>query len=197
MAPRRSTSADHEAAAPRGRRKAKLTLVAIGAGLAAGTLIAVAAVNADLSAGADGCEQTQRPQPLRVVVVPELSDLLSAAVQVGGIDTSSCLAVTVATGDAASVAQALRTEVGERPDVRIPDSSLWLARSGSSVPTDPPRSFASSPLTLAVPRPLASSIRTPVQSLTITDLLPKAPDSAGPRPSEFSTCCAATSVNGS
>ncbi|WP_240941980.1 substrate-binding domain-containing protein [Planosporangium thailandense] len=99
-----------------------------------------------------------------------------------------CVAVDVTAVDPADVAAAVagrhqsslgglgsadgRTQV---PDVWIPDSSMWLQRlrvGPDWVPDDAP-SVASSPVVLAVPEPVATTLGWPDKKFSWSDLLPR------------------------
>ncbi|MCW2642279.1 MAG: hypothetical protein JWP76_4585 [Dactylosporangium sp.] len=100
-----------------------------------------------------------------------------------------CVAVDVAAVESADVAAAIAGQhkvvlpgVGQAsaktkvPDVWIPDSGTWLQRLRGAgkdlVPTDAP-SVGRSPVVLAMPQPLASTLGWPNKKLTWADLLPK------------------------
>ncbi len=91
-----------------------------------------------------------------------------------------CVVATVAQRDSGQVAAALgpnwdATRDGARPDVWIPDSSLWLSVAGGRpdaaalLPTKPP-SIASSPLVLAVRQPLAAALGFPQRNVGWQDV---------------------------
>ncbi len=92
-----------------------------------------------------------------------------------------CVAVTVARKESSAVASALgpswdETRDGPRPDVWVPESSLWLLVAGSH-PTAQPilpdhaPSTASSPVVLALRRPVAEALGWPQRPLGWEDVL--------------------------
>jgi Ca-activated chloride channel family protein len=101
-----------------------------------------------------------------------------------------CVAVDVAAAESADVAAAVAAQhngalsgVGQAngktrvPDVWIPDSGMWLQRLRAAggqdwVPADAP-SVGRSPVVLAMPQPLASTLGWPDKKLTWADVLPK------------------------
>lgn len=137
--------------------------VAIGALLTAGAFVGVPHL------GGRTC--TQRPA-LRVVVAPELSTVVNGAVDVlRSRDTTCPLGIHLTAQDPAVTAATLAADRGDRPDVWIPDSSIWAVRAtrpGTGVPIDNP-SIATSPVVLATSAGRASSV---------ADLVP-APDTPG------------------
>ena len=73
--------------------------------------------------------------------------------------------------DAAATAATLGNATADQPDVWVPDSSLWTARSGR---TDQQAvSVASSPLILAVPSRVGGAAGSERRTLRLTDLLPQ------------------------
>ena len=148
-------------AAPASRRPVatRVTVSALAIGLVVGILVAVTAVKAVSSTGSEDCSSTD---PLRIVAVPEIADVISRIVQETDERVRDCpLPMAIIAEDAATTAAAIRDESIDRPDVWIPDSSAWTERAttpGTGLPDNNP-SVASSPLTLAVPAQVAKTIR--------------------------------------
>jgi Ca-activated chloride channel homolog len=163
ISPRRST------ATPPKRNRLPLILGA-GIGLTVGAMLTAGAFVVVPQLGGRTCPE--RPA-LRVVTAPELSTVVNGAVDVlRSRDTACPLPISVTAEDPAVTAAALAAERGNRPDVWIPDSSIWAVRAtkpGTGVPTDNP-SIATSPVVLATPT------RRP---LSVADLVPAA-DTAAP-----------------
>jgi Ca-activated chloride channel homolog len=166
-ATRSSRSASRRAPTP-GRRR--LAVAGIAATAAVG--VGLAAAWAFGALGADGGSATSCPDGRRVLSVaaaPEIATVLAAATNAsGGVlgDDAECVDVQVAATVPADVAKSLRDGddgAAELPDVWVPDSSLWLAR---SVPDGEATlaegvSIARSPLVLAVTRTLAQGLGWP------------------------------------
>ncbi|MEI2731767.1 MAG: substrate-binding domain-containing protein [Dermatophilaceae bacterium] len=96
---------------------------------------------------------------LKVTAAPELAQSVSAALRrlqdaaALGDSDPRCPAPTATAGDPASIADFLATAGAVKPDVWIPDSSMWTARlavAGATMPAASP-SISRSPLVLAVP----------------------------------------------
>jgi len=125
---------------------------------------------------------------LQVVADPDQSGLLK---QVAGEYASTtpvvgdrCVDVSVRGLDSPEATAALATgwtdpSLGPRPDVWVPASSTWAAELGlqlnaarrpSLLPADRP-SVATSPLVIAMPRPMAQALGWPRQTLGWTDLV--------------------------
>jgi Ca-activated chloride channel family protein len=131
--------------------------------------------------------------PLVVAAAPEIAPVVQDAAArwtaAGPSVRGRCITVDVSPADPADVASAVAGKrgmtlagVGQAngntrvPDVWLPDSSMWLARirsvSADLVPAAAP-SLASSPVVLAMPAPIASSLGWPAAKLTWTALLQK------------------------
>jgi Bacterial extracellular solute-binding protein/von Willebrand factor type A domain len=99
--------------------------------------------------GAGNCDG---PINVTVAAVPELQPQIEAAAKSlqGRDDGGACATFKVSATPAAQVASAVAAGDTNRPDLWIPDSSLWIARAddGQSVPTVAVPSLASSPLVL-------------------------------------------------
>jgi hypothetical protein len=163
-----------------GRRTglSKATAGALAVGLLVGTIVAVSALQATSSTGDEGCEGSG--PPLRIVAVPEVAEVLSRVVQLNSARVRDCpLPISIKAGDAGVTALGIRDDTIDRPDIWIPDSSLWIERAGAGLPASSP-SVASSPLTLAVTPKVAQSIRADAKTLTLEELLPVSPNAAGP-----------------
>ncbi len=113
------------------------------------------------SAGSPGTEQgsaSPRSCPLTgaltVAAAPEIADLVREAIAgpVAEISPDRSCEVTVVAGQPADFAADWQQDASARPDVWIPDSSMWVAlagRAGVPVPSGSP-SVATSPLVLAL-----------------------------------------------
>lgn len=141
----------------------------------------------------DKASCTPTGTPLRVAAAPEIADavrasadaLVEAQSRAGGL----CLSVDVTAADPADVAAIIAGQrdvtlagVGqpdgdaEAPDVWIPDSSMWLARLANASPTLAAAdtvSLARSPVVVAMPEPVATSLGWPSAKLTWQALLQK------------------------
>ncbi len=161
--------------APRRRR-------AIVAAVAASTLGATGAVVA-LAGERSPATTSDCPlggRALQVVAAPEIAPVIAELVIVlepdGGEsgDFSTCPRPVVRGEQPARTARALATDAADRPDVWVPDSSVWtgwLAGPGGGVPRRNP-SVASSPFVMAVARHEGPSGRSSAQSLSLADLFP-------------------------
>ena len=95
----------------------------------------------------------------------------SAATSVGST-TASCR-ITVTAAEPADVLSALQSDPGHRPDVWIPDASIWLtraARAGVPMPARSP-SLASSPVVFALSASAAARLAPAGSSPTLAQLL--------------------------
>jgi Mg-chelatase subunit ChlD len=111
--------------------------------------------------GATSCPATR---VLRVAVAPELAPVVRDAAEHafprGGAPGGTCVRADVVAADPADIARAVTAEPPDRPDVWIPDASLWLDRvraAGVLVPPEHP-SVATSPTVLAVARDRAEAL---------------------------------------
>jgi len=126
--------------------------------------------------------------PLRVVADPDEAGLLT---QVAGAYANTtpvvgdrCVDVSVRSLDSPEAMAALATgwtdpSLGARPDVWVPASSTWAtelelqlnaARAASMLPAERP-SIATSPLVIAMPRPMAQALGWPQRALGWGDLV--------------------------
>jgi hypothetical protein len=101
--------------------------------------------------GGGSCDD---PTQISLSTTPELQSSLEAAAKSlstkGGDDGTPCLQFTISAAPSAKVAQDIAGSTDNRPDLWIPDSSLWVAQAddGESVPTIAVPSIATSPLVL-------------------------------------------------
>src|SRR3954471_8444477 len=120
-------STSSPSALPRARRRRRIAVIAVlaVAGVFGGGAVVVAAD--------DGRAETCAPtHVLRVAVAPELAPVVDdAAAGVFPVEEESgdtCVHVDVVAADPADVARAITAHPPVRPDVWIPDASLWLDR---------------------------------------------------------------------
>jgi Ca-activated chloride channel homolog len=160
------------------------------AGWAAAAVIAVALVIGGGTAGYlrlsgnDGC--TGDPVRLTVAASPDQFPIMSKLAQQWSSGNRTvdghCASVNVRPAAASAIAAALgpswdTRRDGERPDVWAPDSSAWLLVAGSRpdaqavLPTGAPPSLATSPVVLAMQRPMAQALGWPKREIGWTDLL--------------------------
>ncbi|MFK4088026.1 VWA domain-containing protein [Kribbella sp. NPDC020789] len=107
-------------------------------------------------AGADGLggKACSDPGQVKLTTTPELQGPLEIAAKSlavkGGKDGVPCLQFTITAETAAKVARKLASGDQDRPDLWIPDSSLWISQAddGESVPSVAVPSVASSPMVL-------------------------------------------------
>jgi hypothetical protein len=106
---------------------------------------------ADGFLGGGSCDD---PTQVSLSTTPELQSSLEAAAKSlagkGGDDGTPCLQFTISAAPSAKVAQDVAANTDNRPDLWIPDSTLWVAQAddGESVPTIAVPTIASSPLVL-------------------------------------------------
>ena len=108
--------------------------------------------------GADGFlgggKSCDDPTQIHLSTTPEMQSPLEAAAKSlaakGGKDDTPCLQFTISAAPSAKVAQDVAAGSDSRPDLWVPDSSLWVAQAddGQSVPTIAVTSVATSPLVL-------------------------------------------------
>jgi Ca-activated chloride channel family protein len=160
---------------------ARASIIGLAAGLLIGAGVAVVAVRATPGTEASTCPIDQ--QPLRVVAAPEIAPVVSAVLEAQKTGSDACrTTIEVSSRSSASTAAAIQDEVQDRPDVWIPDSSIWTERStkpGTGVPENNP-SLAKSPLIMVVPVQVAQSITGGKRPLTATDLTPATADATSP-----------------
>jgi Ca-activated chloride channel homolog len=121
--------------------------------------------------------------PIRIAAAPEIADLVRQSI--GGL----CLSAEVTAADPADVAAIIAGQRGvtlagvgqpdgdaKAPDIWIPDSSTWLARLSNASPTlaaTDTVSIARSPVVVAMPEPVATTLGWPNAKLTWQALLQK------------------------
>ncbi|HET6987021.1 MAG TPA: substrate-binding domain-containing protein [Kribbella sp.] len=108
--------------------------------------------------GADGFlgggKSCDDPAQIQLSTTPEMQSSLETAAKSlsskGGKDGTPCLQFTISAAPSAKVAQDVASGNDSRPDLWVPDSSLWVAQAddGESVPTVAVPSIATSPLVL-------------------------------------------------
>jgi hypothetical protein len=92
---------------------------------------------------------------IQVSATADIQPLLAAAAKSleakGGANGAPCAKFTITAAPSAKVAKELASAADGRPDLWVPDSSIWIGRAddGESVPTVAVPSLASSPLVLA------------------------------------------------
>ncbi|MFI5728988.1 VWA domain-containing protein [Kribbella sp. NPDC051587] len=107
-------------------------------------------------AGADGLggKACDDPTQVKLTVAPELQSSIEAAAKSlaakGGKDGVPCLQFTITATAAAKVARDIASGSDNRPDLWIPDSSIWVSQAddGETVPSIAVPSIASSPMVL-------------------------------------------------
>jgi Mg-chelatase subunit ChlD len=106
--------------------------------------------------GADGLlggGSCKDPVQVSLSTTPELQGLLESAAKALGTKHTSdapCLQFTISAAPSQTVAQSVVSGSDNRPDLWVPDSSLWVSRAddGQSIPTVVVPSIATSPLVL-------------------------------------------------
>lgn len=105
-------------------------------------------------AGADGFlgKSCDDPTQVRLSTTPEVQPLLESAAKslAAKKDNNPCLQFTITAAPSAKVAKDVAGSTEGRPDLWVPDSSLWVAQAddGQKVPTVAVPSIATSPLVL-------------------------------------------------
>ncbi len=109
-------------------------------------------------AGADGFlgggKACADPAQIQLATTPEMQSPLEAAAKSlaakGGKDGTPCLQVTVSAAPSAKIARDVAHGSDNRPDLWVPDSSLWVAQAddGQSVPSVAVPSIATSPMVI-------------------------------------------------
>jgi len=168
---RHQAGRSHRAApGPLARRRVALTA---GAALTVGaTAVGVVLAGSESPATTGSCPLGGRA--LQIVAAPEIAPSIAELVRTADPapadrNGSACPRPEVRAEEPARTARALATDAVDRPDVWVPDSSMWargLARPRAGVPPRNP-SVASSPFVLAVhdPAGAASSTRPTVEDL--------------------------------
>jgi Ca-activated chloride channel family protein len=150
----------------------KRSVIVVAALSLAGVLGGSAAVMAGGDGGAEACAETR---VLRVAVAPELAPVVAdAAARVPVQEPGDpCVEVNVVATDPVDVARSVMAQPPVRPDVWIPDSSLWLDRvqqAGVDLPPQRP-SVATSPAVLALTHDRAVASGWPDRPLTLAELV--------------------------
>lgn len=119
----------------------------------AGTLIVRAVGSAADEGGFIASGNCEAKTDVKLSTTPEMRPQLEAAAKslLGRDDSRApCATFKITAAEPAAVASALAAGEDERPDLWVPDSSLWVARAddGQSVPSVVVPSIASSPLVL-------------------------------------------------
>ncbi|MFG1815217.1 substrate-binding domain-containing protein [Kribbella sp. NPDC049174] len=128
-----------------------LLVISLGAVFVVRSFGSEAGADGFLGGGSQSCDD---PTQVSLSTTPELQSSLESAAKSlatkGGDDGTPCLQFTISAAPSAKVAQDLAANSDNRPDLWIPDSSLWVAQAddGQSVPTVAVPSVASSPLVL-------------------------------------------------
>lgn len=109
-------------------------------------------------AGADGFlgggKACADPTQIQLATTPEMQAPLEAAAKSlaakGGKDGTPCLQVTISAAPSAQIARDVAHGSDNRPDLWVPDSSLWVAQAddGQSVPSVAVASIATSPMVI-------------------------------------------------
>ncbi|HEX5595927.1 MAG TPA: substrate-binding domain-containing protein [Micromonosporaceae bacterium] len=138
---------------------------------------------------------------LTVAAAPEIAPVISATADEwtgsGAAVDGTCISVKVVSADPVDVAAAVATQHGvslagvgeasgaaERPDVWLPDSSIWLLRLRNEASGFAPTNAASvalSPIVVAMPEPVATAAGWPDKKLTWADLLKQITSGSGLR----------------
>jgi hypothetical protein len=120
-----------------------------------------------------GCGSTTT---INVVASPDLAAIVTAAGRkVSEQDSAGCYKVNVAGKESAAMAESLAVSDGtERPDVWIPESTMWLQRAQDKGAWNVPvagTSIASSPVVLAVAEATATELGWPAKELSWAELI--------------------------
>ncbi len=124
---------------------------------------------------------------LTVAAAPDIAPAITDAASRFHEGEGRCVDITVSTREPADMATRLSgpsTSAGERAQVWLPDSSLWIgiasnSRRGKKLLSDSPSSVARSPVVLAVGRQAARQAGWPESELGWKSLLPDSGDGAG------------------
>jgi hypothetical protein len=149
----------HSSAVTRGNNNNRRSVYITAVGLLVLSLGAVFVVRSFGSqSGADGFlggnKACSDPTQIQLATTPEMQSSLEAASKSlatkGGKDGNPCLQFTITAAASAQVARDVAHGSDTRPDLWVPDSSLWVAQAddGQSVPTIAVQSVATSPLVL-------------------------------------------------
>ncbi|HEV2784030.1 MAG TPA: substrate-binding and VWA domain-containing protein [Actinophytocola sp.] len=122
---------------------------------------------------ASGCDTTTT---LNVVAAPDIAPIVTAiGRKVSEEDAESCYRVNVSSRESAATAESLAVSDGtERPDVWIPESTMWLQRAQDKGAWATPvagDSIASSPVVLALTDAAATELGWPNRPLSWADVI--------------------------
>ncbi|TDW24646.1 von Willebrand factor type A domain-containing protein [Kribbella kalugense] len=149
----------HSSAVTRGTNNNRRSVYITAVGLLVLSLGAVFVVRSFGSeSGADGFlggnKACDDPTQIQLATTPEMQSSLEAASKSlaakGGKDGNPCLQFTITAASSAQVARDVAHGSDTRPDLWVPDSSLWVAQAddGQSVPSIAVQSIATSPMVL-------------------------------------------------
>lgn len=171
-------NARHRARRPGGPgRRGRRVLAAVGA------TVTVGVTAAGLTLGTGPSPATSKDCPiggrgLEVVAAPEIAPVIAELVTLLGHDAAdgdppACAGPVVRAERPARTARALATDAADRPDVWVPDSSVWAEWPPGPGGRVPPRnpSVASSPFVLAVAGRRAPGADSSAEPVTVEDLL--------------------------
>src|SRR4051812_14706995 len=177
------------------RRKRKILPFVAAILVAAGLIVGIRAWTSDSGdeadqvkcTGSDAVALTVASSPEKVGIVQEAAKAYSGRTVAG-----HCVDVIVKSKSSGIAMQALATgwneaTDGPRPDVWTPAASGWVnllrvnakGDSASIVPDGDPQSVANSPLTVAMPKPMAEALGWPAKPIGWKDLATLATDPAG------------------
>jgi Ca-activated chloride channel homolog len=130
--------------------------------------------------GTGGAHECSRDgNPLRVVVAPALTYVVTSAIQAAAADGAYCVEDARIVPTEPAVTAAAIEKGAAPPDVWIPDSTVWLNGVGSAVSGVAPRRLASSPLVFALPVAQGRHLVRD-RPLDLGDLLPASGAERGP-----------------
>jgi Ca-activated chloride channel homolog len=127
-----------------------------------------------------GTDCGEPARALRVSAAPEIAPVVAGLART--VARPGCPAPVVTPTDPALVSDAVRAERGDRPDVWIPDSTVWVGQrlpAGSGLPLDNP-TVATTPVVAAVPADVAGALGWPTHWPGFDALLPAPEGLAGP-----------------
>lgn len=191
MNPQTQDAQPSETTSKRGGARRSVGSIVLGLALVAYVAGTTSAITAGILAREKNSSQTQRAatpacaagSALVIAAAPEIAPVVSDVVRANLAAhhaATACPTAQVTARPPSEVFDAIRSDSSERPDVWIPDSSIWTDQqlaAGRSLPQGSP-SLARSPMVMAVPQ--ASAPRSPRASLTLTSLLPAHADSRMP-----------------
>ncbi|MFJ9863987.1 substrate-binding domain-containing protein [Streptomyces sp. NPDC101165] len=177
-------------------RRTRATLITVGVVAVVGVLVAVLlkggtpdSSTSDKNSALESCSVSQAHVKLHVAASIDLSKSLGDAARDYGARQSpdgTCVKVEVSSVNSGTAMRALQRgwpeEDGPRPDVWSPAGSEWvdLARTTGEgrrlLPESEPRSIVTSPLTIAMPKPMAETMGWPETTIGWSDLAKWAED---------------------